>query len=53
MCIRDRYGDVRKKVSTGYGISREKYEYEDLASIARKQGISIREARQTASDCDK
>ena len=51
--IKTPYGDVRKKVSTGYGISREKYEYEDLASIARKQGISIREARQTASDCDK
>lgn len=51
--IKTPYGDVRKKVSTGYGTSREKYEYEDLASIARKQGISIREARQTASDCDK
>lgn len=51
--IKTPYGDVRKKVSTGYGISREKYEYEDLASIARKQGISIREARQTASDFDK
>lgn len=51
--IKTPYGDVRKKVSTGYGTSREKYEYEDLASIARKQGISIREARQTASDFDK
>ena len=44
---------MRKKVSTGYGTSREKYEYEDFASIARKHGISIREARQTASDFDK
>lgn len=51
--IKTPYGDVRKKVSTGYGTSREKYEYEDLASIARKQGISISEARQTASDFDK
>ena len=51
--IKTPYGDVRKKVSTGYGTLHEKYEYEDLASIARKQGISIREARQTASDFDK
>lgn len=38
------YGEVRKKVSEGYGVMREKYEYEDLARIARERGISIREA---------
>lgn len=35
------YGPVRKKVSSGYGISRGKYEYEDLAKIARETGKSI------------
>ena len=35
------YGPVRKKVSNGYGISRSKYEYEDLAKIARERGKSI------------
>lgn len=35
------YGPVRKKVSSGYGITRGKYEYEDLAKIARERGKSI------------
>lgn len=37
-------GEVRKKISEGYGVMREKYEYEDLARIARERGISLREA---------
>lgn len=35
------YGTVRKKISFGYGVRREKYEYEDLSRIAREQGISL------------
>lgn len=35
------FGKVRKKVSTGYGVTREKYEYEDIADIARKQKTSL------------
>ena len=35
------YGDVQKKLSSGYGVTREKYEYEDLARIAREQGLSL------------
>lgn len=35
------YGPVRKKTSTGYGVSRGKYEYEDLARIARAQDLSL------------
>jgi len=38
------YGSVRCKTSSGYGIERRKYEYEDLARIAREQKISIHEA---------
>lgn len=38
------YGKVRRKDSVGYGTSRSKYEYEDLARVAKEQGVSIREA---------
>lgn len=33
------------KRAEGYGVCREKLEYEDLAGIARARGISLREAR--------
>ncbi len=39
-------GTVRKKISEGYGIKREKYEYEDLAHLARKTGQSILEIKE-------
>lgn len=39
------YGPVRRKDSFGYGIRRSKYEYEDLARIARERGISIEEVK--------
>lgn len=41
--IQTPYGEVRKKISEGYGVKREKYEYEDLARIARERGMSIQE----------
>lgn len=37
------FGEIRKKQSTGYGVSREKYEYDDLAAIAHGEGVSIEE----------
>lgn len=39
-------GTVRKKISTGYGICREKWEYEDLARIAREEGRTLEEVRE-------
>ena len=39
------YGPVRRKTSTGYGVTRVKYEYSDLARIAAERGISMEEAR--------
>jgi len=39
-------GEVHKKSSTGYGCSKTKIEYEDLAKIALEKGISLREARE-------
>ena len=37
------YGDVRRKTSCGYGVTRTKYEYEDLARIARDHNMSLSE----------
>jgi uncharacterized protein (TIGR00299 family) protein len=37
--------NIRVKNVTGYGVDREKVEYEDLASYAIKNNISLREAR--------
>lgn len=41
--VKTEFGDIRIKKAEGYGIKREKYEYEDLAAIARKTGLSIEE----------
>jgi uncharacterized protein (TIGR00299 family) protein len=35
------YGIIRKKVSTGYGVQRSKYEYEDVAYAAKANNLSI------------
>ena len=35
------YGKVRCKISSGYGVERKKYEYEDLISIAKKKNLSL------------
>ena len=43
------YGSVRVKEVSGFGVSRSKIEYEDLATIAREQGISISETRSLVS----
>ena len=39
------YGTVRVKTSSGYGVCRSKMEYEDLAKIAREQGLSLEDVR--------
>lgn len=40
------YGPVRRKISRGYGVCREKPEYDDLVKIAREQGKSLPEIRE-------
>ena len=40
-------GDIRVKVSTGYGVAREKPEFDDLAKIARKTGKSLSELQRS------
>ncbi len=37
-------GKLQVKVSKGYGVVQEKYEYEDLAALALKNGLSLKEA---------
>ncbi|MDE6993534.1 MAG: nickel pincer cofactor biosynthesis protein LarC [Lachnospiraceae bacterium] len=39
--VRTPYGEVRSKISTGYGVTRQKYEYEDLAKAARENDLSV------------
>ncbi len=39
-------GPMRCKISEGYGVTRVKDEYEDLARIAREEGISLAEAKE-------
>ena len=41
--VRTPYGDVRRKTSCGYGVTRTKYEYEDLARIVRDHNMSLSE----------
>ncbi len=42
------YGPVRIKRAQGYGVTREKPEYEDVADIAREHGWSLAEAARKA-----
>lgn len=40
------YGDIRVKVSEGYGMVKWKSEHDDLVKAAEKHGVSIREVRE-------
>ena len=42
-------GEVRQKISRGYGVIRSKYEYDDLARIAREKDMSVEEVRKRIS----
>lgn len=39
------YGPVRCKTAEGYGTVRSKWEYDDLAEIATREGISLRDVK--------
>ena len=41
--LKTEFGDVRVKIAKGYGVERQKPEYEDLAAISRKTGLSLDE----------
>jgi uncharacterized protein (TIGR00299 family) protein len=44
--IHSAYGEIRLKESFGYGVNKEKMEYEDLRNAADEAGISIREIKE-------
>ena len=48
--VSTRLGDVRVKKSSGYGAERQKYEFEDLARIAREKGLSLAEVMKMIED---
>ena len=43
--VQTEYGPVRVKRVEGWGTSRQKAEYDDLARIAREQGMTLDQAR--------
>ena len=43
--IESSLGDILLKESYGYGISKEKLEYEDLARIAKEKNLSLKEIK--------
>ena len=47
------YGPVGRKVSAGYGVRREKYEYEDLKRIAEERKISLADTKALLHDLKK
>lgn len=51
--VETKYGTVRVKHAEGYGASRSKCEYEDLAALARSSGQSLREIKNSALDAEK
>ena len=38
-------GKVRRKICRGYGVERYKWEYDDVADLARRNNMSVREVR--------
>ena len=40
-------GPIRRKLSQGYGVTRAKYEFEDLARIAREKNLSLADVKET------
>lgn len=43
------WGKVHKKVSEGYGVQREKMEYEEVAQLAKEQKLSLEELQKKIS----
>ena len=43
--VQTRYGSVRVKSAEGFGVKRSKAEYDDLARLARENGMTLAEIR--------
>lgn len=46
-------GSIRKKTVGGFGVTRHKYEFDDCAAIAKREGMTLRDVRKTAEESDK
>ena len=44
------FGPVRKKLSSGYAVARAKFEYDDLARIAKERNLSLDAVRKMLED---
>ena len=44
--VKTSLGTVRRKICSGYGVERYKWEYDDVEAIAREQNMSVREVRE-------
>ena len=44
--VETKYGPVRVKEARGWGVTREKPEYEDVANIAREQGLTLDQVKE-------
>ena len=42
---------IRSKTSTGFGITRNKYEHDDLEKIARTYGLTLAQVRALLATC--
>lgn len=53
--VQTRFGPVRVKTARGYGVTREKAEYDDLARLARESGQPLDELRAAVTQalCDR
>lgn len=43
--VKTPFGEVRKKIACGYGVEKEKWEYEDLARLSRETGLTLNEIK--------
>lgn len=43
--VETKYGKIRKKICTGYGVTKEKFEHDDLVKAAKTAGLSVTDLR--------
>ena len=43
--VQTQFGPVRRKAAEGFGVRREKFEYEDLSRIAKEHGLTLKNVR--------
>lgn len=49
--VQTQFGPVRRKISSGYGVTRSKLEFDDLARIAQENDLSLENVVHLAESC--